>query len=63
MCTQVAGAKLKLDELFVHWLSASHTAGLIHRMVEDARVGKPLSLPSLSMCVGGGESGAQVLCV
>ncbi len=42
---------MKLDELFVHWLSLPHTATLIQRMVDDAKVGKALPMPSLTMYV------------
>jgi hypothetical protein len=46
---QVAGAKVKLDELFVQWLSIPQTGSLIMRMIEDAKGGRPLPIPTIPL--------------
>lgn len=38
-------SKLKLDELFLHWLSMPESQKLVLGLLEDARAGKPLSGP------------------
>ena len=39
---------MKLDELFVQWLSMPDTATLIQGLVGDAKAGKPLTAPAAS---------------
>lgn len=40
-----AASKLKLDQLFLHWLSLPESQVLVHNLIEDAQAGKPVKGP------------------
>ena len=35
-------SKLKLDELFLNWLSMAESQNLVYELLKDAKAGKPL---------------------
>lgn len=39
-------SKLKLDQLFLHWLSLPESQELVSNLIEDAKAGKPIKGPS-----------------
>lgn len=39
-------SKLKLDQLFLHWLSLPESQDLVSNLIEDAKAGKPIKGPS-----------------
>lgn len=53
---QYAGAKMKLDELFLFWLSQDETRGLIQSYLVDLKNGRSLDIPTATL------SGALVSC-
>jgi serine/threonine-protein phosphatase 2A regulatory subunit B'' len=42
-------SKLKLDELFLNWLSMSESQNLVYELLKDAKLGKPLRQPKPTM--------------
>lgn len=42
----IGGAKAKLDELFVHWLSQPDTGELFQELLTTIKAGKPLTVPA-----------------
>ena len=52
-------SKLKLDELFLHWLSLPDTQRLVLTLLEDVKAGRPVQPPA-ALGSGGTSGGSQV---